>query len=66
MALIFATSIAYCCLPVFHGLHWDLALLPAVLGAIAASFVYSLFTDKISILAIGFGATIISFTVDYG
>lgn len=43
-----------------------LALLPAVLGTIAASFVYSLFSRNISILAIGFGGTIISFTVDYG
>lgn len=43
-----------------------LALLPAVLGTIAASFVYSLFSREISILAIGFGGTIISFTVDYG
>jgi endonuclease III len=37
-----------------------------VLGTIAAAFVYSLFSSKISILAIGFGSTIISFTVDYG
>jgi uncharacterized protein len=43
-----------------------LALVPAVLGTIAAAFVYSLFSNKISILAIGFGSTIISFTVDYG
>ncbi len=43
-----------------------LALVPAVLGTIAASFVYSLFSSEISILAIGFGGTIISFTVDYG
>ncbi len=43
-----------------------LALVPAVLGTIAAAFVYSLFSRNISILAIGFGSTIISFTVDYG
>jgi predicted exporter len=43
-----------------------LALAPAVLGTIAATFVYSLFARTISILAIGFGGTIISFTVDYG
>lgn len=43
-----------------------LALVPAVLGTIAATFVYSLFARTISILAIGFGGTIISFTVDYG
>ena len=68
MALIFATlGIALLLLAGFpRPFIGILALLPAVLGAIAASFVYSLFTDKISILAIGFGATIISFTVDYG
>ncbi len=43
-----------------------LALAPAVLGTIAAAFVFSLFSREISILAIGFGGTIISFTVDYG
>ncbi len=43
-----------------------LALAPALLGTIAAAFVYSLFSGTISILAIGFGSTIISFTVDYG
>ena len=68
MALIFATlGIALLLLAGFpRPFIGVLALLPAVLGAIAASFVYSLFADKISILAIGFGATIISFTVDYG
>jgi predicted exporter len=43
-----------------------LALAPALLGTIAAAFVYSFFSGTISILAIGFGSTIISFTVDYG
>ena len=43
-----------------------LALLPAFGGTIAALFVYSLFQKSISILAIGFGGAIISFTVDYG
>ena len=43
-----------------------LALVPAILGTIAATFVYSLFAHTISILALGFGGTIISFTVDYG
>jgi len=43
-----------------------LALVPAVLGTIAAAFVYSLFSSSISVLAVGFGGTIISFTVDYG
>ncbi|HOD15813.1 MAG: methyltransferase domain-containing protein [Spirochaetes bacterium] len=43
-----------------------LALVPALLGTLAAAFVYSLFSDRISILALGFGGTMISFTVDYG
>jgi predicted exporter/SAM-dependent methyltransferase len=43
-----------------------LAIVPAVLGTIAATFVYSLFERTISVLALGFGGTIISFTVDYG
>ena len=43
-----------------------LALLPAFGGTIAALFVYSLFQKSISILAVGFGGAIISFTVDYG
>ncbi len=43
-----------------------LALLPALAGTIAALFVYSLFEKSISMLAIGFGGAIISFTVDYG
>jgi len=43
-----------------------LALLPALAGTIMALFVYSFFEKGISILAIGFGGAIISFTVDYG
>jgi predicted exporter/SAM-dependent methyltransferase len=43
-----------------------LALLPAIGGTVVALFVYSLFQRSISILAIGFGGAIISFTVDYG
>ncbi|MBA4392094.1 MAG: hypothetical protein C0407_00920 [Desulfobacca sp.] len=43
-----------------------LALLPAFGGTVMAWFVYSLFQKSISILAIGFGGAIISFTVDYG
>jgi predicted exporter/SAM-dependent methyltransferase len=43
-----------------------LALLPALAGTIVALFVYSLFEKSISLLAIGFGGAIISFTVDYG
>jgi predicted RND superfamily exporter protein len=41
-----------------------LALLPAIGGTVVALFVYSLFQRSISILAIGFGGAIISFTVD--
>lgn len=43
-----------------------LALLPAFAGTMVALFVYSLFQKSISIMAIGFGGAIISFTVDYG
>lgn len=43
-----------------------LALLPALGGTMVALFVYSLFQNSISMLAIGFGGAIISFTVDYG
>jgi uncharacterized protein len=43
-----------------------LALLPAFGGTVMALLVYSLFQKSISILAIGFGGAIISFTVDYG
>lgn len=43
-----------------------LALLPALAGTIAALFVYSFFQKSISVLAIGFGGAIITFTVDYG
>jgi uncharacterized protein len=68
MAVIFATTGIIILLLVgfprpFIGI---LALAPAILGTIAATFVYSLFARTISILAIGFGGTIISFTVDYG
>ena len=43
-----------------------LALLPAFAGTTMALFVYSLFHSSISLMAIGFGGAIISFTVDYG
>jgi predicted exporter/SAM-dependent methyltransferase len=43
-----------------------LALLPAFAGTILALFIYSLFKQSISMLAVGFGGAIISFTVDYG
>ncbi len=43
-----------------------LAFLPAFAGTMLAFFVYSLFHPSISLLAVGFGGAIISFTVDYG
>jgi hypothetical protein len=43
-----------------------LALLPAFAGTMMALFVFSLFHRTISLMAIGFGGAIISFTVDYG
>lgn len=43
-----------------------LALLPALAGTSLALFVYSLFNESISILALGFGGAIISITVDFG
>ncbi|MFH2064228.1 MAG: methyltransferase domain-containing protein [Pseudomonadota bacterium] len=43
-----------------------LSFLPAVCGTIAALFVFSLFHDNISLLALGFGGAIISITVDHG
>ena len=43
-----------------------LALLPACAGTMFAVFVYSLFNRSISLLAVGFGGAIVSFTVDYG
>ncbi len=43
-----------------------LALLPAFAGTMVAVFIYSLFQKSISVLALGFGGAIISFTVDYG
>jgi predicted exporter/2-polyprenyl-3-methyl-5-hydroxy-6-metoxy-1,4-benzoquinol methylase len=43
-----------------------LALLPAFAGTMMAFFVFSLFHRTISLMAVGFGGAIISFTVDYG
>lgn len=43
-----------------------LALLPAFAGTMMALFVYSLFHSTVSLMAVGFGGAIISFTVDYG
>ncbi len=43
-----------------------LALVPAFAGTMMAYFVYSLFHPTISLMAVGFGGAIISFTVDYG
>ncbi|MFH1080215.1 MAG: methyltransferase domain-containing protein [Pseudomonadota bacterium] len=43
-----------------------LSLLPAFAGTTMAFFVFSLFHRTISLMAVGFGGAIISFTVDYG
>ena len=43
-----------------------LALLPSVAGTMLALFVYSLLHPSITMMAIGFGGAVISFTVDYG
>jgi predicted exporter/SAM-dependent methyltransferase len=43
-----------------------LALLPSVIGTMLALFVYSLFKPAITMMAVGFGGAILSFTVDYG
>ncbi len=43
-----------------------LALVPALFGAIAGLFVYSLLYDSISLMVLGFGGAIISITVDHG
>ncbi len=43
-----------------------LALLPSAAGTMLALFFYSLFHPSMTMMAIGFGSAIISFTVDYG
>lgn len=43
-----------------------LSLLPALVGAATALFVYSLIHPSISIMVLGFGGAIISITVDHG
>ena len=43
-----------------------LSLFPAIVGAIAAIFIYSLLHRTISLLTLGFGGAIISITVDHG
>lgn len=43
-----------------------LALVPAFAGTMMAIFVYSLMHRSISLMAVGFGGAIVSFTVDYG
>ncbi len=43
-----------------------LALMPALFGTIAALFTMALVRGSLSILTIGFGGAVISFTVDYG
>ena len=41
------------------------AFLPAIAGTVAAFFVFSIFHKSISIMVIGFGAAVISITVDH-
>ncbi|HUL22789.1 MAG TPA: methyltransferase domain-containing protein [Thermodesulfobacteriota bacterium] len=43
-----------------------LALLPSAAGTMLALFLYSLLHRSITMMAMGFGSAIISFTVDYG
>ena len=42
------------------------ALVPALFGTTAALFIFSLFNDAISVMAVGFGGALISITVDHG
>jgi predicted exporter len=67
-AMLLATAaIALLLIVCFHRpLIGLLALLPAFGGTMMAFFVYSLFHPSISLMALGFGGAIISFTVDYG
>ena len=43
-----------------------LSLLPAIAGAMAAFFVFSLIHDSVSLMVLGFGGAIISISVDHG
>jgi predicted exporter/SAM-dependent methyltransferase len=43
-----------------------LALVPSAAGTMLALFFYSVFHPSITMMAVGFGSAIISFTVDYG
>ncbi len=43
-----------------------LAMLPAAVGAMVALFVYSLFSDAIAAMVLGFGGAVVSITVDHG
>jgi predicted exporter len=42
------------------------AMIPAAVGAMTALFVYSLFSDAISAMVLGFGGAVVSITVDHG
>jgi uncharacterized protein len=68
MAICFATlGIAVLLLLAFpRPLIGLLALLPALVGTIAALFAFSLMYRSISIMALGFGGAVISITVDHG
>ena len=67
-ALLFSTLGIVCLLIVGfpRPLIGLMALLPAFAGTALAIFVYSLFRSSISLMSVGFGGAIISFTVDYG
>ena len=67
-AILFATlGIALMLILVFPRPFLGLfSFLPAIAGTIMSFFVYSMFHEKISILALGFGGAIISITVDHG
>ncbi|MBN1548353.1 MAG: hypothetical protein JW902_17015 [Syntrophaceae bacterium] len=67
-AVLFSTmAIALLLIVCFHRpLIGLLALLPAFGGTMMAVFIYSLLHPSISLMAVGFGGAIISFTVDYG
>ncbi|MBW1845863.1 MAG: MMPL family transporter [Deltaproteobacteria bacterium] len=67
-AILFATlGIALMLIFVFpRPLMGLFSFLPAIAGTITSFFIYSLFHDKISMLALGFGGAIISITVDHG
>jgi len=67
-AILFATlGIALMLIIVFpRPLIGLFSFLPAIAGTVTSFFVYSLFHNSISLLALGFGGAVISITVDHG